>query len=103
MEKSGLLKYSAYQTNLKFRIKSSDENTTLINDNATSDVTNFSGTTLAGIKETSINLEFHAKLSPGRSRIKSFINSSHSRLARVIFCIPLYFIGKDLNWILSWL
>lgn len=51
--------------NLKFRIKSSDENTTLINDNATSDVTNFSGTTLAGIKETSINLDrFSSIISP---------------------------------------
>jgi hypothetical protein len=43
--------------NLKFRIKSSDENTTLINDNATSDVENFSGTILTGIKETLIKLD----------------------------------------------
>lgn len=42
---------------LKFRVKSNDENTTFVNDNTTSDVLNFSGTTLSGIKETSINLD----------------------------------------------
>ena len=51
--------------NLKFRIKSSDETVTILNDNSSSSVSNFSGTTLAGIKETSVNLDrYSSTISP---------------------------------------
>jgi hypothetical protein len=51
--------------NLKFRIKSSDETVTILNDNSSSSVSNFSGTTLLGIKETLFNLNrYSSTISP---------------------------------------